>query len=199
MYVPHFFHLVWSQEMVEKPRTGENTTSPRRCCQSSQSRGYQRVRGNWILFRRYEEQSTGVSLFHLIYSNIFCLLGRYVFDLAFSNVIKVAATCHPSFLRVPEDHQKLLQLSEAPLLINAAEIDQQYPIESQLKGDKILGGGKYKPGYKRMFDLLFSSVFSFLCIDFADITIWRFWAGTTHGFAVSSHLFAVASAYLTNH
>lgn len=95
----------------------------------------------------------------------YCFGGRYVFDLAFDNVIKVAATCHPSFLQVPEDHHKLLQSSNAPLLINAAEVDQQYPIESQLKGDEILGGGKYKPGYKRIF-----------------------WAGTTHGFAVRGDL-----------
>lgn len=98
--------------------------------------------------------------FHSLYNNFFCLPGRYVFDLAFDNVIKVAATCHPSFLQVPEDHHKLLQSSNAPLLINAAEVDQQYPIESQLKGDEILGGGKYKPGYKRMCDVLLLFGFS---------------------------------------
>ncbi|GJJ11185.1 hypothetical protein Clacol_005417 [Clathrus columnatus] len=78
---------------------------------------------------------------------------------------KVAATAHPSFLRVPEDQEKLLRLSKAPILINGAEVDQQYPIESQLKGDEILGSGKYEPGYKRIF-----------------------WPGTTHGFAVRGDL-----------
>jgi hypothetical protein len=29
--------------------------------------------------------------------------GRYAFDLAFDNVIKVAAVAHPSLLKVPED------------------------------------------------------------------------------------------------
>jgi hypothetical protein len=65
-------------------------------------------------------------------------------------VINVAATSHPSNLKVPEDLEKLLTTSRTPLLINAAEIDRQYPIESQLKGDEILGGGKYKPGYQKM-------------------------------------------------
>jgi hypothetical protein len=30
-------------------------------------------------------------------------VGRYVFDLAFDHIIKVAATSHPSSLKLPED------------------------------------------------------------------------------------------------
>ncbi|KAF8579943.1 alpha/beta-hydrolase [Ramaria rubella] len=93
----------------------------------------------------------------------FCIGGRYVFDLAFDNMIQVAATAHPTFLKVPADHERLLATSRAPLLINAAEVDELYPIASQLKGDEILGGGKYKPGYRKMYVM---------------------WPGTTHGFAV---------------
>lgn len=33
----------------------------------------------------------------------YCFGGRYVFDLAFDNVIKVAAVAHPSLIQVPED------------------------------------------------------------------------------------------------
>ncbi|KAF8519660.1 Alpha/Beta hydrolase protein [Gautieria morchelliformis] len=95
----------------------------------------------------------------------YCFGGRYVFDLAFDNVIQVAATSHPSQLKVPDDLQKLLAVSRSPLLINTSEIDQQYPIVFQLKGDEILGGGKYKPGYQKIF-----------------------WPGTTHGFAVRGDL-----------
>jgi len=70
--------------------------------------------------------------------------------LSFDNTIQVAATAHPSFLKVPDDLEKLKAKSQVPLLINGAEVDQQYPIESQLKGDEILGDGKYTPGYRRM-------------------------------------------------
>lgn len=33
----------------------------------------------------------------------YCFGARYVFDLAFENVIKVAAVAHPSLLKVPQD------------------------------------------------------------------------------------------------
>jgi dienelactone hydrolase len=32
----------------------------------------------------------------------YCFGGRYVFDLAFENIIKVGATSHPSFLQIPD-------------------------------------------------------------------------------------------------
>jgi len=38
-------------------------------------------------------------------------LGRYVFDLAFDNIIKVAAVSHPSLLKVPEDLEVRLSIS----------------------------------------------------------------------------------------
>jgi len=88
-----------------------------------------------------------------------------VFDLAFENIIKVAATAHPSLLQVPSDLEKFAATSQAPLLINAAEVDQQFPIESQKQADEILGGGKYKPGFEQ-----------------------KYWPGTTHGFAVRGDL-----------
>jgi hypothetical protein len=31
------------------------------------------------------------------------ILGRYVFDLAFENIIKVAVVSHPSLLQIPAD------------------------------------------------------------------------------------------------
>ncbi|KAF8579948.1 alpha/beta-hydrolase [Ramaria rubella] len=91
----------------------------------------------------------------------YCFGGRYVFDLSFDNLIKVGATAHPSLLKIPEDLEKLLATSRTPLLINTCEVDQQYPLEMQAKGDEILGDGKYKPGYQKCY-----------------------WAGVTHGFAV---------------
>ena len=33
----------------------------------------------------------------------YCLGGRYVFDLAFENIIKVAVVSHPSLLKIPAD------------------------------------------------------------------------------------------------
>jgi hypothetical protein len=94
--------------------------------------------------------STKIIYVEFAMKRVFMRLGRYVFDLAFDNVIQVAATSHPSQLKVPDDLQKLLTTSRSPLLINTSEVDQQYPIASQLKGDEILGGGKYKPGYQKM-------------------------------------------------
>ncbi len=116
----------------------------------------------------------------------YCFGGRYVFDLAFDNVIQVAAVSHPSLLKVPEDLEvccfpplsviplkfmpidrvkKYLATSKAPLLINSCTIDQQFPLESQAKADEILGDGKFKPGYKR-----------------------EYFEGCTHGFAVRGDL-----------
>jgi len=91
----------------------------------------------------------------------YCFGGRYVWDLALENVIKVGATSHPSLIKVPEDLEKLVATSKVPLLINSAEIDEMYGPTQQAKGDEILGDGKYAPGYKR-----------------------TYYPGTTHGFAV---------------
>ncbi|KAG6861256.1 hypothetical protein C0995_002064 [Termitomyces sp. Mi166 len=91
----------------------------------------------------------------------YCFGGRYVFDLAIDGVIQVAATSHPSLLKVPEDLEKYLNMAKAPLLLNTCTVDQQFPIESQAMADKILGDGKFVPGYKR-----------------------EYFDGCTHGFAV---------------
>ncbi|KAJ7609045.1 dienelactone hydrolase endo-1,3,1,4-beta-D-glucanase [Roridomyces roridus] len=93
----------------------------------------------------------------------FCFGGRYVFDLAFDNVIKVGATAHPSLLQVPADLEKYVASSKAPLLINSCTTDTQFPIESQAKADEIFKG--FEPGYKR-----------------------EYFEGCTHGFAVRGDL-----------
>lgn len=82
-------------------------------------------------------------------------------DLAFENAVKAIAISHPSLLQTPADFEKLLQVSNVPILINSCETDEQFPPEAQAKTDALLGGGKYKPGYER-----------------------TYWPGCTHGFAV---------------
>ncbi|KAJ7505549.1 dienelactone hydrolase endo-1,3,1,4-beta-D-glucanase [Mycena galericulata] len=67
----------------------------------------------------------------------YCLGGRYVFDLAFENII----------VAVPADLEKYVATSTAPLLINSCTIDTQFPIEAQAKADEIFAG--FAPGYKR--------------------------------------------------
>lgn len=79
----------------------------------------------------------------------YCFGGKYVFNLAQENGLKVGATSHPSLLDNPKDIEKLLKSSHAPILINSCETDGQFPIEFQRVTDEILGEGKYKPGYKR--------------------------------------------------
>ncbi|TFK71962.1 dienelactone hydrolase endo-1,3,1,4-beta-D-glucanase [Pluteus cervinus] len=79
----------------------------------------------------------------------YCFGGRYVFDLAFENIISVAVATHPSLLQNPTDFEKYLELAKAPLLINSCTIDSQFGLEFQAKGDEILGDGKFAPGYKR--------------------------------------------------
>lgn len=83
-------------------------------------------------------------------------------NLAQENVIKVGVVSHPSLLELPKDLEKLFDMSQAPLLINSCDIDEQFPAESCAFADKLLGEGKYTPGYKRVH-----------------------WEGCTHGFAVS--------------
>ncbi|TRM69649.1 Alpha/Beta hydrolase protein [Schizophyllum amplum] len=90
----------------------------------------------------------------------YCLGGRYVFDLAFDNVIKAAAVAHPSLLQMPADAEKYATTS-VPLLVESCENDVMFPQEKQTAMDAILGEGKFAPGYKR-----------------------EYWEGCTHGFAV---------------
>ncbi|KAK7681810.1 hypothetical protein QCA50_015157 [Cerrena zonata] len=91
----------------------------------------------------------------------FCYGARPAFDLAFENKLDIVLVNHPSLLKVPEDLETYLAKSKAPLFINSCETDQQYPIESQAKGDEILGGGKFAPGYER-----------------------AYWPGMVHGFTI---------------
>jgi dienelactone hydrolase len=95
----------------------------------------------------------------------YCFGGRYVFDLAFDNVIKVGVVSHPSLLKVPEDLEKYAASSKAALLINSCTIDSQFPLESSAKADEIFGDGKFAPGYKR-----------------------EYFEGCSHGFAVRGDL-----------
>ncbi|KII87467.1 hypothetical protein PLICRDRAFT_43106 [Plicaturopsis crispa FD-325 SS-3] len=95
----------------------------------------------------------------------YCFGARYVFNLAFENVIHVSVVNHPSLLQAPDDLQKYKDTAKAPLLINSCEFDTQYPPEKQKIGDEILGDGKFAPGYER-----------------------KYFAGCTHGFAVRGDL-----------
>jgi len=96
----------------------------------------------------------------------YCFGGRYVFDLAFENVTKVSAVSHPSLLKSPEDLEKYVVSSQAPLLINSCEVDGQFPQAAQAKADEIFGSGKAGlPAYKR-----------------------TYWDGCEHGFAVRGDL-----------
>ncbi|KAF4610803.1 hypothetical protein D9613_006673 [Agrocybe pediades] len=89
----------------------------------------------------------------------YCFGGRYVFDLAFDNIIKASVVSHPSLLKVPEDLEKYIASSKAPLLINSCTTDSQFPLESSAKADELFA--KYEHGYKR-----------------------EYFEGCTHGFAV---------------
>lgn len=95
------------------------------------------------------------------------LSARYTFDLAFDGVIKASVVTHPSLLEV-SDLEKYASVAKAPLLINSCEVDQMFPPEKQAKADEILGGGKFAPGYERLY-----------------------WDGCTHGFAVRGDLVSV--------
>ncbi|KAJ6475996.1 dienelactone hydrolase endo-1,3,1,4-beta-D-glucanase [Mycena vitilis] len=109
----------------------------------------------------------------------YCFGGRYTFDLAFDRVIKVAIIAHPGLLKTPEDLEAcgiaisslsspstlLTTCATAPLLINGCTYDKPFPPAAQEQADAILGGGKFAPGYKRMY-----------------------WEGMEHGFAVKGDL-----------
>ncbi|GJJ07049.1 hypothetical protein Clacol_001248 [Clathrus columnatus] len=91
----------------------------------------------------------------------YCFGGKYIFNLAQENIIKVGATSHPSLLKIPEDIETLASKSKVPILINSCDVDQQFPKESCDLADSLLGNGKYAPGYRRVH-----------------------WKGCVHGFAV---------------
>ncbi|KAJ7237266.1 dienelactone hydrolase endo-1,3,1,4-beta-D-glucanase [Mycena haematopus] len=93
----------------------------------------------------------------------YCFGGRYVFDLAFENIIAASAVAHPSLLQIPADLEKYVSVSKAPLLINSCTVDTQFPLEAQAKADEVFAG--FAPGYKR-----------------------EYFEGCTHGFAVRGDL-----------
>lgn len=71
-----------------------------------------------------------------------------------------------------EDLQKYLEVSKAPLLINSCTTDPQFPPEKIEAADRILGGGKFAPGYERVH-----------------------WEGCTHGFAVRGDVVRLSSLF----
>ncbi|KAI6000263.1 dienelactone hydrolase [Pisolithus marmoratus] len=80
----------------------------------------------------------------------YCFGGRYGFDLAFENIIKVTVVSHPSLLQVPEDLEKYKKLSKAPLLINSCTVDPQFPREFQAEADRVIGNGEqFTETYRR--------------------------------------------------
>ena len=116
----------------------------------------------------------------------FCFGGRYVWDLAYDDVIKVAATAHPSLIQIPADlevselhciivvckaiflifrGEKYASTVKVPLLINSCEFDPTFDADAQAAADAVLGGGKYAPGYRR-----------------------AHWPGCEHGFALRGDL-----------
>lgn len=68
---------------------------------------------------------------------------------------------HDAMTRFECALQKYKELSKAPLLINSCEVDSTFPIESQAIADEVMGGGKFTPGYERLY-----------------------WDGCRHGFAI---------------
>ncbi|KAF9485529.1 dienelactone hydrolase endo-1,3,1,4-beta-D-glucanase [Pholiota conissans] len=93
----------------------------------------------------------------------YCFGGRYVFDLAFENIIKVGVVSHPSLLKVPDDLEKYIATSKTPLLINSCTTDTQFPLEASAKADELFAN--FAPGYKR-----------------------EYFEGLTHGFAVRGNM-----------
>ncbi|KAF7314546.1 Dienelactone hydrolase endo-1,3,1,4-beta-D-glucanase [Mycena kentingensis (nom. inval.)] len=75
----------------------------------------------------------------------YCFGGRYVFDLAFENILHVSAVSHPSMLVIPDDLTKYATSSNAPLLINNCTTDPVFPVSAGEQADAILGGGAFKP------------------------------------------------------
>jgi hypothetical protein len=46
--------------------------------------------------------------------------------------------------------QKYAATAIAPLLINACETDEQFPVEAQKQANDILGNGKFAPGFSQL-------------------------------------------------
>ncbi|KAJ6485533.1 dienelactone hydrolase endo-1,3,1,4-beta-D-glucanase [Mycena sanguinolenta] len=77
----------------------------------------------------------------------YCFGARYVFNLAFDNLIVASDITHPSLLQIPADLEKYVTTSKAPLHINSCTVDAPFPLEAQAKADEVFAG--FAPGYKR--------------------------------------------------
>ncbi|KAI0070435.1 alpha/beta-hydrolase [Panus rudis PR-1116 ss-1] len=91
----------------------------------------------------------------------YCYGARPAFDLAFEDKLDVTIISHPSLLRYPDDIETYKAKSKAPLLINAAEIDDAFPAPARRQTVDILGDGKFAPGFEL-----------------------KLWEGCRHGFVV---------------
>ncbi|KAH9940882.1 alpha/beta-hydrolase [Epithele typhae] len=89
----------------------------------------------------------------------YCYGARVCFNLAFNNEVQAVAAAHPSLLKFPDDFEKYIASSQAPLLINSCEFDTMFPLENAPKVDGLFAS--FGPGYKR-----------------------TYYQGCTHGFAV---------------
>jgi len=92
----------------------------------------------------------------------YCYGGRVVFDLSYKGYTDVVVTSHPSILEVA-DLEKYASTVTVPLLINACEIDHQFPKEKQEKARELFAD--FKPGFRQ-----------------------EYFEGCTHGFAVRGDL-----------
>ncbi|KAJ7912229.1 hypothetical protein B0H13DRAFT_2327533 [Mycena leptocephala] len=87
--------------------------------------------------------------FPCIHPCIFYDLARSVLDLAFDDIIQVAAISHPSQLVIPGDLRKYRK-TNVPLLINSCNcaIDNSLPPGTQSLAEILLGDNKFIPGYR---------------------------------------------------
>ncbi len=65
-----------------------------------------------------------------------------------------------------------LSKAKAPLLINSCSDDEYFPATAQEQADKILGGGKFTPGYVR-----------------------KHWEGCSHGFTIRGDIVRVLTMF----
>jgi dienelactone hydrolase len=73
-------------------------------------------------------------------------LARIIFDLVFAGELDVAAMSHPSLLAI-EDLEKYATSAKVPLLINACEVDHQFPKEKQEKALELFKD--FTPGFSQ--------------------------------------------------
>ncbi|KAF7291205.1 DLH domain-containing protein [Mycena indigotica] len=84
----------------------------------------------------------------------YCFGARAALDLALAQRVSPVALAHPSQVRrgpSAEDAHAYAATAAAPLLIVACEHDPVFPPADQAITDAILGGGRFAPGYKRVY------------------------------------------------